>query len=97
MVVDTQGRMLRVYVYPANVHDQCCRPWVRAGGGGPSLRQAMPETKPLPERWVVERTLAWLGRNRRLSKDYEQHPSVSEAWLYLGMLRLLVKRLARAA
>lgn len=54
-------------------------------------------TKPLPKRWVVERTFAWLGRNRRLREDYEGHPSVSEAWLYLGMLRLLVKRLARAA
>ena len=48
-------------------------------------------------RWVVERTFAWLGRNRRLAKDYEANPGVSEAWVYLGMLRLLVKRLARAA
>jgi hypothetical protein len=53
--------------------------------------------KPLPKRWVVERTLAWLGRNRRLAKGYEENPRVSEAWAYLGMLRLLVKRLARAA
>jgi transposase len=53
--------------------------------------------KPLPKRWVVERTFAWLGRNRRLAKDYEENPRVSEAWVYLGMLRLLVKRLARAA
>jgi transposase, IS4 family len=45
---------------------------------------------------VVERTFAWLGRNRRLAKDYEENPRVSEAWVYLGMLRLLVKRLARA-
>ncbi|BFH75064.1 hypothetical protein TthTF19_02190 [Thermus thermophilus] len=47
--------------------------------------------------WVRERTFAWLGRNRRLAKDYEANPGVSEAWVYLGMLRLLVKRLARAA
>ncbi|RTI39840.1 IS5/IS1182 family transposase, partial [Thermus scotoductus] len=53
--------------------------------------------KPLPKRWVVERTFAWMGRNRRLGKDYEYHPEVTEAWLYLGMIRLLVKRLARAA
>jgi Transposase and inactivated derivatives len=53
--------------------------------------------KPLPKRWAVERTFAWLGRNRRLAKDYEENPRVSEAWVYLGMLRLLVKRLARAA
>jgi transposase len=49
------------------------------------------------KRWVVERTFAWLGRNRRLAKDYEENPGVSEAWVYLGMLRLLVKRLAKAA
>ncbi len=46
---------------------------------------------------MVGRTFAWLGRNRRLSKDYEANPRVSEAWVYLGMLRLLVKWLARAA
>jgi len=45
---------------------------------------------------VVERTFAWLGRNRHLAKDYGENPGVSEAWVYLGMLRLLVKRLARA-
>ncbi|MDM7323601.1 MAG: transposase [Thermus sp.] len=53
--------------------------------------------KPLPKRWVVERTFAWMGRNRRLGKDYEYHPEVTAAWMYLGMIRLLVKRLARAA
>jgi transposase len=52
--------------------------------------------QPLPRRWVVERTFAWLGRNRRLSKDYEQLPEVTEAWMYLGMIRLLLRRLARA-
>ena len=44
----------------------------------------------------MERTFAWLGRNRHLAKDYGENPGVSEAWVYLGMLRLLVKRLARA-
>ena len=47
--------------------------------------------------WVLRELRAWLGRNRRLAKDYEANPRVSEAWVYLGMLRLLVKRLARAA
>ena len=51
----------------------------------------------IPKRWVVERTFALLGRNQRLAKDYdEENPRVSEAWVYLGTLRLLVKRLARA-
>jgi putative transposase len=49
----------------------------------------------MPKRWVVERTFAWLGRWRRLSKDYEQLPRVSEAWLYLVMSKLMLARLVR--
>lgn len=49
----------------------------------------------LPRRWVVERTFAWLGRHRRLSKDYEALPATDEAWIYLAMSRLMVARLAR--
>lgn len=48
----------------------------------------------LPRRWVVERSFAWLGRNRRLSKDYEALPVTSEAWCYLAMGRLMSRRLA---
>ena len=46
-----------------------------------------------PRRWVVERTFAWLGRHRRLSKDYEEDPASSETWLYLAMSHLLLRRL----
>jgi putative transposase len=49
----------------------------------------------LPRRWVVERTFAWFGRSRRLSKDYERLPATSEALLYLASIRLLLARLAR--
>jgi putative transposase len=49
----------------------------------------------LPRRWVVERTFAWLGRHRRLSKDYEALPETEEAWIYLAMVRLMAARLAR--
>jgi putative transposase len=47
-----------------------------------------------PRRWVVERTLGWLGRWRRLSKDYEELPEVSEAMITLAMIRLMLHRLA---
>jgi putative transposase len=48
----------------------------------------------LPRRWVVERTLGWLGRFRRLSKDYELLPEVSESMIYAAMVRLMLHRLA---
>jgi putative transposase len=47
----------------------------------------------LPRRWVVERTFAWLGRSRRLSRDYERLPTSSEALIYLTSVRLLLHRL----
>ena len=48
-----------------------------------------------PRRWVVERSLGWLGRWRRLSKDDEELPEVSEAMVTLAMIRLMLHRLAR--
>ena len=51
----------------------------------------------LPHRWVVERTFAWFGRYRRLSKDYETLPETSEAMIYAAMSRLMVRRLAHQA
>jgi putative transposase len=48
---------------------------------------------PLPMRWVVERTFAWRGRDRRLSKDYEYHTHNSETMIYLAMINLMVHRL----
>jgi len=49
----------------------------------------------LPRRWVVERTFAWLGRYRRLAKDYDLLPQTGEAWVYLAMTHLMLKRLAQ--
>jgi len=47
----------------------------------------------LPRRWVVERTIAWLGRYRRLSKDYEVLPETSETFIRIAHLNLLMHRL----
>lgn len=51
----------------------------------------------LPRRWVVERTFAWLGLSRRLSKDYERLPETGEAMIYGAMSRIMLRRLARSA
>jgi putative transposase len=67
------------------------RKWARVPEGQP-----LPEVKGfvvLPRRWVVERTFAWLGRNRRLARDYEGQCQTEEALLYLAMIPLMLKRL----
>ena len=46
-------------------------------------------------RWIVERTFAWLSTWRRLAKDYELLPSSEEAWIYLAMIRIMLRRLAQ--
>lgn len=48
-----------------------------------------------PKRWIVERTLGWLNRYRRLSKDYEEHPETSEVMILIAMTHLMVKRLTK--
>ncbi len=48
----------------------------------------------LPHRWVVERTFGWLGRHRRLSKDYEYLTETSENMIRIAMIKLMVRRLA---
>ena len=62
------------------------------------------EPEPVPagfevirRRWVVERTFAWITRNRRMSRDYEFLAETTEALLYVCMIRLMLKRLAKRA
>jgi transposase len=50
----------------------------------------------LPRRWAVERSFSWLGQNRRMSREYERLPESSEAFIYVAMRRLKVRRLARS-
>jgi putative transposase len=54
------------------------------------------EFKVLKWRWIVERTFAWLGRYRRLSKDYEGSEESSESWIYVAMTHLMLRRLESA-
>ena len=48
----------------------------------------------LPRRWVADRTLAWLNRNRRLAKDFEALIASAKAWVYIASVQLLIRRLA---
>lgn len=75
--------------------------WARVLRGHPKLRLEVVKRQPeqqgfavLPRRWVVERTFAWLGFHRRLSKDYEALPETSEAMIYVAMIRLMLARFA---
>ena len=52
--------------------------------------------KVLPRRWVVERTFGWLGRYRRLNRDYERQAQTGEALVYVAMIRLMLTRLAQS-
>jgi putative transposase len=71
------------------------RRWVRvpAGQEPPSYPKGFIV---LPMRWVVERKISWICQNRRMSKDYEQLTQTSEAFIYVAMTRLMVRRVARS-
>jgi putative transposase len=76
--------------------------WVRSLRPRNKLRLVIKGKRPgaqtfevIPFRWRVERTFAWLGRNRRLSKDYEATTSSSEAFVKLAMIHLMARRLAK--
>jgi putative transposase len=50
----------------------------------------------LPKRWILERTFGWLRRDRRLAKDYERKVQTSETLIEVAMIRLMLRRLAKA-
>lgn len=49
----------------------------------------------LPKRWIVERTLAWISRNRRLARDFERYARTGTAFVRLAMIRIMLRRLTR--
>jgi transposase len=51
----------------------------------------------LPKRWIVERTFAWISRNRRLARDFERYASTVAAFVRLAMIRIMLRRLAANA
>jgi len=87
---------------PKMAPEEVMRVWVREWNkeGVPiDPKKLLAEKGPrpfLPKRWIVERTLAWLGQNRRMSKDYERLPESGEAFIYVAMSRLMLRRLARS-
>jgi transposase len=49
----------------------------------------------LPKRWIVERTFAWISRNRRLARDFERYARTVAAFFRLAMIRIMLRRLTR--
>jgi putative transposase len=56
-------------------------------------RNNVPRFEVLPKRWIVERTLAWISHCRRLARDFERHARTVVAFVYLAMIRLMLRRL----
>jgi putative transposase len=70
--------------------------WAKEGKQVDWQRLMLPKGfRVLPRRWVVERTFAWISHNRRMAKDYERLCATGEAFIYVAMSRLMVRRLAR--
>jgi putative transposase len=57
-------------------------------------RNDVPRFEVLPKRWIVERTFAWISRNRRLARDFERHVRSVVAFIRLAMIRIMLRRLA---
>jgi putative transposase len=81
---------------PEEVLMAWAREWAKEGVSVDWQRLLPPKGfQVLPRRWVVERTIAWIDHNRRMSKDYERLAATSEAFIYVAMSRLMLRRLAR--
>lgn len=109
-IQDRDGAMLVLYKLSATVKAHIQKIWADGGYAGQLVEWVrenlnsvleIVEKEPhqkgfrvLPRRWVVERTFAWFGRYRRLSKDYEHNPACSESVIYIASIHTMLRRLA---
>ena len=85
----------RPFDHPAaRLHDEACAACWAADDDQRQAEHEAGEQGGEPRRWLVERSLGWFGRWRRLSKDYEALPEVSEAMVTLAAIRLMLHRLS---
>ena len=81
---------------PEEVLKSWAREWAKEGVAVDWQKLMPPKGfQVLPRRWVVERTIAWIEQNRRMSKDYEKLCASGESFVYAAMIRLMTRRLAR--
>jgi putative transposase len=93
-----QQPRLRVILADNKYHNQTLAKWLRSQAVPYTITVVMkaegtPGFVPVKIRWVVERAIAWLGRCRRLSKDYEYETSSSETWIQIAAIQQMVRRL----
>jgi transposase len=86
--------------YPANAGPNATfekTPFQRTGSWHLEIvkRTDLHRFKILPKRWIVERTFAWISRNRRLMRDYERYARTVAAFVRLAMIRIMLRRLTR--
>ena len=101
-IMDRDGIKMIVRHPPKLAPEEVMRIWAREWakeGVAVDWKKLLPPPKDsrafLPKRWIVERSLSWISRNRRMSNDYEKLCATGEAFIYAAMVRLMMRRLAR--
>lgn len=87
-------RKVKLIWLDAGYQETSCKEYARQYGIHTEIvKRTDKQFKIQPKRWIVERTFAWLGKYRRLSKDYEYRTKSSESLIYLAMSRLMLARI----
>ncbi len=89
---------MKIILADNKYHNQTLDKWLASQGVPYTIEvvtkaEGTPGFVPVKIRWVVERAIAWLGRCRRLSKDYEYNTSSSEAWVQIAAIQQMTRRL----